>query len=92
MVNAAGAWGDEVARLAGVKPLGLKPLRRTAVLVDLQRDVSAWPVIHPVQGGLYFKPEAGMLMVPLADEHPSPPATPAPRSWTSPWPWTAFNG
>jgi D-arginine dehydrogenase len=79
VVNAAGAWGDEVARLAGVQPLGLQPLRRTAVLVDLQRDVSAWPVIHPVQGGLYFKPEAGLLMVSLADEHPSAPCDARPE-------------
>jgi D-arginine dehydrogenase len=73
VVNAAGAWGDDLARLAGVAPLGLQPLRRTALLVDLQRDVSFWPLIHRVQGGLYFKPEAGVLMVSLADENPSPP-------------------
>jgi D-arginine dehydrogenase len=73
VVNAAGAWGDDVARLAGAQPLGLQPLRRTALLVDLHRDVSAWPLIHRVQGGLYFKPEAGVLMVSLADENPSPP-------------------
>jgi D-arginine dehydrogenase len=73
VVNAAGAWGDEVAQLAGVAPLGLQPFRRTALLLDLGRDVSAWPMIHRVQGGLYFKPEAGQLMVSLADQTPSPP-------------------
>jgi len=67
-VNAAGAWGDQVARLAGLGPLGLQPLRRTALLLDLERDVSRWPLINRVEGGLYFKPEAGLLMVSLADE------------------------
>lgn len=79
VVNAAGAWGDEVAALAGTQPLGLQPLRRTALLVDLQRDVSGWPLVHRVQGGLYFKPEAGLLMVSLADENPSPPCDARPE-------------
>jgi D-arginine dehydrogenase len=73
LVNAAGAWADELALLAGVRPLGLQPLRRTAVLVDPAQDVSAWPLVHRAQGGLYFKPEAGLLMVSLGDETPSPP-------------------
>lgn len=73
VVNAAGAWGDEIAVMAGVAPLGLEPLRRTALLVDVERDVSAWPLIHRIEGGLYFKPEAGVLMVSLADEGPSAP-------------------
>ena len=72
VVNAAGAWGDEIAALAGLRPLGLQPLRRTALLLDIGRDVSAWPLIHRIEGGLYFKPEAGQLMVSLADETPSP--------------------
>lgn len=79
VVNAAGAWGDELARMAGVAPLGLQPLRRTALLLDLERDISAWPLIHRVQGGLYFKPEAGLLMVSLADEHPSEPCDAQPE-------------
>ncbi len=73
VVNAAGAWGDELAVLAGVAPLGLRPLRRTALLIDLERDLAGWPLIHRVEGGLYFKPEAGVLLVSLADENPSPP-------------------
>lgn len=79
LVNAAGAWGDQVAALAGVRALGLEPRRRTALLVDLQRDVSRWPLIHRVEGGLYFKPEAGVLMVSLADETPSPPCDAQPE-------------
>jgi D-arginine dehydrogenase len=79
LVNAAGAWGDEVAKLAGVQPLGLEPRRRTALLVDLQQDVSRWPLLHRVQGGLYFKPEAGVLMISLADETASPPCDAQPE-------------
>ncbi len=72
LVNAAGAWGDAVAELAGVRPLGLQPLRRTAFLVDPGMDVTAWPLVHRAEGGIYFKPEAGVLMVSLADTTPSP--------------------
>jgi D-arginine dehydrogenase len=79
LVNAAGAWGDELATLAGVAPLGLQPLRRSAFLVGLEEDVSNWPLVHRVQGDLYFKPEAGMLMVSPADTHPSPPCDAQPE-------------
>jgi D-arginine dehydrogenase len=79
VVNAAGAWGDSIAALAGVSPLGLTPLRRTAVLIDVNHDVSNWPLIHLVQGDLYFKPEAGLLMVSPADETPSDPCDSQPE-------------
>jgi len=79
VVNAAGAWADEVALMAGALPLGLQPLRRTAVLVDAGQDVSTWPLVHRAQGGLYFKPEAGLLMVSLGDETPSPPCDARPE-------------
>lgn len=72
IVNAAGAWGDEVAAMAGAAPLGLMPRRRTAFLLDTGMDVRAWPLVHRVEGGLYFKPEAGLLMVSLAEATPSP--------------------
>ncbi len=71
IVNAAGAWGDQVAAMAGVAALGLAPLRRTALLLDVPHDIAQWPLIHRAQGGLYFKPEGGQLMVSLADESPS---------------------
>lgn len=79
VVNAAGAWGDELAEMAGVRPVGLQPLRRTALLLDLDQDPSAWPLIHRVQGGLYFKPEGGSLMVSLADESPCAPCDARPE-------------
>lgn len=73
IVNAAGAWGDVVGALAGARPLGLTPLRRTAVLLDPGLEVRTWPMVHRVEGGLYFKPEGGVLMASLADETPSAP-------------------
>jgi D-arginine dehydrogenase len=81
LVNAAGAWGDQLAELAGVRPLGLQPLRRTAFLLDLGMDVSQWPLVHRAEGGLYFKPEAGALMVSLADTTPSPPCDAQPEEY-----------
>jgi D-arginine dehydrogenase len=79
IVNAAGAWGDDVAALAGARPLGLVPKRRTAFLVDTGLDVSTWPLVHRVEGGLYFKPEAGQLMVSLAEATPSAPCDAQPE-------------
>jgi D-arginine dehydrogenase len=73
VVNAAGAWGDVIGQLAGAAPLGLTPYRRTAVLIDPGQPVAGWPMVHRIEGGLYFKPDAGMLMVSLADATPSPP-------------------
>jgi D-arginine dehydrogenase len=79
VVNAAGAWGDEIGALAGARRLGLQPLRRTALLLDVGPEVNGWPMVHRVQGGLYFKPESGQLMVSLADETPSPPCDAQPE-------------
>jgi D-arginine dehydrogenase len=79
IVNAAGAWGDQVAALAGVKPLDLSPRRRTAFLLDVGLDVTDWPLVHRIEGGLYFKPEAGQLMVSLAEATPSPPCDAQPE-------------
>jgi D-arginine dehydrogenase len=75
VVNASGAWGDEVARIAGVAPLGLQPRRRTAAIVDPSPfDVSDWPMIIDVNEGWYARPEARTrLMVSPADATPTHP-------------------
>jgi D-arginine dehydrogenase len=75
LVNAAGAWGDEVARLAGIAPLGLQPKRRTALIVDpAPHDVSGWPLLGDVAHSWYARPEArSKLMVSPADETDSDP-------------------
>ncbi len=74
LVNAAGAWADELAQLAGVKPLGLTPLRRTAlVFEDAQTwDSAHWPLAVDIDEQLYIKPDAGRLLASPADETPSP--------------------
>jgi D-arginine dehydrogenase len=73
VVNAAGAWGDQVAALAGVAPLGLEPRRRTAAIVDPSpHDVSNWPMIVDVEEQWYARPEARTrLMVSPADATPT---------------------
>ncbi len=73
VVNAAGAWADELAALAGVDRLGLMPLRRTAVLLDppVGCDVSAWPLVMAADGSFYLKPDAGLILASPADENPS---------------------
>ena len=81
LVNAAGAWVDEIARLAGLEPLGLQPKRRTAMLLDAPqgRDISAWPLMVNVEEEFYFKPDAGALLLSPADETPSPPCDAQPE-------------
>ncbi|MEM7095278.1 MAG: FAD-dependent oxidoreductase [Actinomycetota bacterium] len=74
IVNAAGAWGDGVADLAGVQPVGLTPMRRTAFTTRIDHDPTGWPLIYSQSSELhcYFKPEAGnQLLCSLADETPS---------------------
>jgi D-arginine dehydrogenase len=73
VVDAAGAWGDVVAGRAGVTPVGLQPLRRTACLVPAPADVASWPLVMDAGGRCYFEPEAGGLLLSPADEHPSDP-------------------
>ncbi len=70
LVNAAGAWGDEVAVLAGVKRVGLQPKRRTACIIDPgPYDCADWPLLGDVDHSWYVRPEARRkLMVSPADE------------------------
>jgi D-arginine dehydrogenase len=70
LVNAAGAWADQVAQLAGVAPLGLQPKRRTIIVVDPPdgRDVSGWPFVKTAADEFYMLPEAGRLMASPVDE------------------------
>jgi D-arginine dehydrogenase len=83
VVNAAGAWADEVAALAGLTRVGLQPRRRTAVLVDVPSgmDVSRWPFVNDVDEQFYFKPEGGSLFLSPADETPVEPSDAQPDEW-----------
>ena len=75
VVNAAGAWADEIAGLAQVRKIGLQPMRRTAILIDPPEGLNpdSWPMVAEFQEAFYFKPDAGKIMVSPADETPSPP-------------------
>lgn len=85
VVNAAGAWGDEVALAAGVAPVGLHPRRRTVAIVPVPDDLdsTAWPLIafENGHGGMdgYCKPEPGGLLVSPADETPAEPGDARPE-------------
>jgi D-arginine dehydrogenase len=75
VVNAAGAWAGEVAKLAGASMFDIEPRRRTAVLVDAPPNVNVaeWPFVIDAAELFYFKPDAGRLLLSPADETPSPP-------------------
>ena len=70
VVNAAGAWGDQVAKQAGVAALGLVPKRRTGVVIDpAPWQATSWPMVNDVDHTWYIRPEARTkLMVSPADE------------------------
>ncbi len=80
LVNAAGAWADEIAALAGVARIGLQPLRRTAALVDVPTasGMERWPLTIDIAEEFYFKPDAGRLLISPGDETPSPPCDAVP--------------
>ena len=64
VVNAAGAWADEVAALFGAAPIGLVPHRRSAFTFKAPdgTDASGWPAVVGVDESYYFKPDAGQLL------------------------------
>ena len=74
LVNAAGAWCDAVAALAGVASIGLQPKRRTAFVFDGPAEGGDdWPMLHDIEDTFYIKPEAGRILGSPADETPSEP-------------------
>ena len=73
VIDAAGAWGDVVARRAGVTPIGLRTLRRTAALAVAPDGIDGWPMVMDVGGGWYAAPEPGGLLISPADETPVEP-------------------
>lgn len=80
LVNAAGAWADEVAAMAGARPLGIQPLRRT--VAQLRTDPAPpadLPLVLDIAGRFYFKPEAGRLWLSPHDEEPSAACDAAPE-------------
>lgn len=76
VVNAAGAWADQVGEMAGAEHIGLVPKRRTALIVDAPMgiDLSALPFVVDVEEQFYLKPDAGKLLISPANEDPEPPS------------------
>ena len=75
VVNAAGAWADHVAALAGVRRIGLQPMRRSAVIMPVPEgtEFGHWPVMGSINEDWYAKPQATGLMISPADEDPVEP-------------------
>ena len=75
LVNAAGAWADQLAQLAGIAPIGLQPYRRSMARVPAPEgvDISDAPMLFGVKEAWYAKPDAGALIVSPADEDPMDP-------------------
>ncbi|MFL6599704.1 MAG: NAD(P)/FAD-dependent oxidoreductase [Steroidobacteraceae bacterium] len=75
LVNAAGAWADAIAHMAGVAPIGIEPRRRSAFTFPPPQGIatSAWPAVMGAEDDWYFKPEAGMLLGSPANADPVEP-------------------
>jgi D-arginine dehydrogenase len=73
IVNAAGAWGDAIARMAGLRPCGLQPKRRSIAVVPAPPDVATWPLVGDAGETWYAKPAGGKLLVSPADATPVDP-------------------
>ena len=83
LVNAAGSWGDKIAEVAGVRPVGLKPLRRTIITFDAAPGtrLDALPFAKTIHDELYFAPESGRLFASPMDEVPSEPCDAQPDDY-----------
>jgi D-arginine dehydrogenase len=83
LVNAAGSWADQVARLAGVQTIGLEPKRRTIITFDAPAGTALehLPFAKTVGDDLYFAPESGRLFASPMDEVPSEPCDAQPEEY-----------
>lgn len=81
LINAAGAWADEIGLLAGLRSIGLQPKRRTAIIIAGDKTLAPanLPAIDDGVSQAYVKPDAGRLMLSLGDETPSPPCDAQPE-------------
>lgn len=83
LINAAGAWADRIASLAGVAPLGLTPLRRTIIIVDPPEGVDArgWPFVKTAVDDFYILPEGARLAASPTDEVADDPCDAQPEDY-----------
>ena len=80
VVNCAGAWGDMVATTAGVEPVGLQPMRRTAFMVDGPGlDTTGWAFVGDIDLDWYLRDDGPQMLCSLAEENPSEPCDPKPE-------------
>lgn len=80
VINAAGAWADQIARIAGVAPIRIAPKRRTVAVLRVAPQAPAnLPLVLDINGGFYFKPDAGRLWLSPHDEIDSAPCDAAPE-------------
>lgn len=72
LVNAAGAWADQIAAMAGIAPIGITPLRRSVARIPAPggHDVAGWPMLMGAGETWYAKPDAGQLIISPAEEDP----------------------
>ena len=74
LINAAGAWANEIGRLAGAPPINLIPRRRSVCLVPAgEATVAGWPMVGDVEQQFYFKPEGENLLLSPSEETPVAP-------------------
>ncbi|NCP18546.1 MAG: FAD-binding oxidoreductase [Erythrobacter sp.] len=81
IANAAGAWADRMAALAGARPLGIQPLQRTMLQMRIEPALPrGGPLTLDISGGFYFKPESsGSLWFSPHDETPTHPTDAVPE-------------
>lgn len=80
LINAAGAWADQVAMVAGARPLGIQPYRRTITQLSVESEVPAdLPLVIDVDGAFYFRPDHGQVWLSPHDETPSAACDAAPE-------------
>jgi len=75
LINAAGAWADQIAAMAGIAPLGFTPLRRSIARIPAPggHDLRNWPMLLGPGEAWYAKPDAGKLLISPAEEYPVAP-------------------
>ncbi|WP_298464509.1 FAD-dependent oxidoreductase [uncultured Erythrobacter sp.] len=80
VVNAAGAWADTLAQMAGAQPLGIDPKRRTVAQLRVEPAApDNLPLVLDINGGFYFKSDNGRLWLSPHDEIPTTPCDAAPE-------------
>lgn len=83
LINAAGAWADGIGEMAGVRPLGLSPKRRTIIAFDAPAgmEIGHWPFVKTAVDYMYFLPDAGRILASPTEETPDVPCDAQPDEY-----------